>query len=323
METHRIEKGLVYTREVYEEIADLAKQEIGNLTNEDARIGADEYGIYYNALAGLLRAGVLCSRVTGTDGFPEIRIVSGSKSYQCREDVLRTVLGEEADFIISPYEDKFESYLDPIIQYNIPGQNEEDEPSGTDKKSKNDIKALKKEHRAEIDKLKKQYEDKIAALKADAKKQTVPADSSTPGENKEIASVSDVQNVQESGPQNINVTMPSPDNARFQAQIKQLAEEKDKLAKENEKLIKERAEAKDKISTLGMQLKQKTAALEEREKYHYDPVYDHYYSDELPALISSLESSKSDLIFKTIAIVGCVAGIAISAVTGFLDFLPF
>ena len=107
----KIDKGLVYTKAFYETIADSAKANLDN-PGDDKMLNIMEHGVYYNAIAGMLRSGALCSRVTGEDGFPEIRIVAGTKTYQCREDILRTIFGKEADYIIAPYEDRFESYLD-------------------------------------------------------------------------------------------------------------------------------------------------------------------------------------------------------------------
>lgn len=381
MDRNEMKKGLNYTQTQYEEMADTAKATLENLSHEDDRTTSDAYGIYYNSLAGLLRAGVLCSRVTGTDGFPEIRIVSGSKSYQCREDVMRTILGEEADYIISPYEDKFESYLDPVIVYDIADPNATETEDGQNK-GRQDIKTLKKQHRAEIENLKKKYETQIKDLKkqlatkpakvqqedttvtsADmlAASEPIQVLSAFPEDGKAQPRKLNVKNITGSDSMNMEteeftvtpISIPDPQptivpeiddpviaekvqkleqtnaqliqlNRRSQSDInklKGLEKEKNKLEQIIEKYKAEHQKQKEHISTLSQQLKQKTQALEEREKYTYDPVYDHYYSDELPELIANLESTRSDLIFKGIAMAGCVGGIVISAVMGFFQFL--
>ena len=50
----------------------------------------------------------------------------------------------------------------------------------------------------------------------------------------------------------------------------------------------------------------------EAQKYTYDPNYDHYYSEELPQLIKSLEFSHSDMMIKCFCAVMSCIGIAVA-----------
>ena len=285
METARIEKGLNYTTSLYEQIADTALQHIKNMQNEEDKVVVSEYGIYYNAIAGLLRSGVLCSRVTGTDGMPEIRVVSGSKVHQCRESILRMILGDEADYIISPYEDTFESYVNLTFpKINNPDVEAAEDKSPDSKNNKNEIKALNSQHKAEINKLKQQYEDEIKQLKA-----------------AQSASTSVVATTE---------TVSDPEQAK---EIMKLQAANDHLKAQLDEFKTNSAQHEDELKQVRQQLKLKNAELEEHNKYVYDPNYDHYYSDELPGIIESLEFTHKDLIAKFIALAGCAAGLVVSA----------
>lgn len=108
-----IEKGLLYTKEDYEDMV----IDLWNRMHEPGFKTLDRfdiqyvYGMYYNAFVGLLRSGVWCSRRTGTDGLPELTIPIGAELYPCRESIVAAILGEEAPEIIVPYDDTFSSYM--------------------------------------------------------------------------------------------------------------------------------------------------------------------------------------------------------------------
>lgn len=292
MATQEIAKGLNYTKQFYEEIADSAKELLGEMQNENAQTVVDQYGIYYNAIAGLIRSGVLCSRVTGTDGFPEIRAVIGSKTYQCREDVLRTILGEEADYIISPYEDTFQSYVP--LKFNIPASSDDTvDDSKSGKADNGNVRKLKQEHKAEIGKIKKEYEDQLKTLKQQLK-------DAKSRDNTVIQHESHVE----------TVTVTDPD---LEKKIAELEKNNQKLTEENQKLTDSKAAYESKVAQIKTQLQAKTAELEEKDKYHYDPNYDHYYNEELPQIINSLEFAHTDLVWKVIMSVMCLAGMGVSA----------
>ncbi len=297
METQRIQKSLTYTKQMYETIADQAKQSIEQSQDADAKVIARLYGIYYNAMAGLLRSGVLCSRVTGTDGFPEIRLVCGSKNYQCDENILRTILGDEAEFLILPYEDTFESYVN--LQFpKIEKVEDSQESVKTD--TKNDIKALKREHQKAMTELKKQYEAQIADLKKASAAQPIPVPAPV------LAQIQDESFV---------------NTQEFVERIKALEKENQKLESENAKLQKEQsahadktADYEQKLNSFKEKLDAKTKELAEKEKYVYDPNYDHYYSEELPELVDSIQYTHKSLLYKFIALGMCVVGLGVSAV---------
>ena len=295
----QIQKGLNYLQKSYEAIADTAKARIESNSYEDDKEMIAEYGIYYNAIAGLLRSGVLCSRITGDDGFPEIQIILGSKTYQCREDVLRMILKDEADYIISPYEDTFESYLDAAYTPKvITNESTETEPENTEENKNVNLKKIQKKHKKEIDQLKAEYEKKIKELEENA------------------AHASETQVIATTMPEEVIKTIQVPDEAalqELQEKIEILQREKAALTKENKRLTNEAGEHEGTISKIKAQLKAKSDALDEAQKYEYDPNYDHYYSDVLPKLVDSLEFTHRDLVYKFLAMGLCVGGLIISA----------
>ncbi len=287
----KIEKGLIYTKTFYEQIADEAKNILESMQYEEEKTKVTQYGIFYNAIAGLLRSGVLCSRVTGEDGFPELRIVLGNKAYQCRENIIRTILGDEADYIISPFEDTFESYVG--LSFNdIPKAipEEPDDAPDNDKQAPVNIKKIKKAHEAELKKLKASYEDQIKELTNAMKKQ------------------SDVPNVSAPAPEVIEkiVTVDDPEP---QKRIKELESVNVKLQRQAELASQKELE----ITNLKKQLRDKDELINEHDKYTYEPDYDPYYNEELPGLIASLKFMHTDLTAKIALIITCVGGLALCA----------
>ncbi|ADL36248.1 hypothetical protein bpr_II311 (plasmid) [Butyrivibrio proteoclasticus B316] len=289
----KIDKGLVYTKAFYETIADSAKANLDN-PGDDKMLNIMEHGVYYNAIAGMLRSGALCSRVTGEDGFPEIRIVAGTKTYQCREDILRTIFGKEADYIIAPYEDRFESYLDYNPGDLVSKEEDEREEEKDSKADPKEIKKLKREHKEELSKLKAQYEKQISDMKKEAKE-------NGPSEIAQLSFNVDVQDSQNSSKERLIVSDPEQEKT-----IKKLQSENETLSVKLEKSNKSLNDTKNK-------LKKAEATLEDIQKYEYDPSYDHYYSDALPPLMESLEFVHTDLIIKGVMIATCVVGMAASA----------
>lgn len=111
-ESKVVEKGLIYTKKNYEDILErtwsfMQSKDFNTESRHDIQY---IYGIYYDAFAGLLRSGALCSRRTGKDGMPELVVPVGIQEYRCRESIIRALLGEESDDIIEPYENRFSSY---------------------------------------------------------------------------------------------------------------------------------------------------------------------------------------------------------------------
>ncbi len=102
-------RGTSYLQPEYEKLAvgamDLLRQVRKNHWEDDRDISVFLYGIFYSSMAGLLRAGVLHTRTTGIDGFPEIGLLVNDngtqRPYRCRESVLRGILKEEADELIN------------------------------------------------------------------------------------------------------------------------------------------------------------------------------------------------------------------------------
>ena len=98
-ESKVVEKGLIYTKKNYEDILErtwsfMQSKDFNTESRHDIQY---IYGIYYDAFAGLLRSGALCSRRTGKDGMPELVVPVGIQEYRCRESIIRALLGEESD----------------------------------------------------------------------------------------------------------------------------------------------------------------------------------------------------------------------------------
>ena len=68
----------------------------------DERQLAELYGIYYNAFAGLLRAGgILYSKKMDVDGYPKLVITIGDTQYTCRDAALRDILRDDYEKLTS------------------------------------------------------------------------------------------------------------------------------------------------------------------------------------------------------------------------------
>lgn len=77
---------------------------------------AELYGIYYNAFAGALRAGILYSKEMDVDGYPKYVISIGNNMYPCKDIALRNILGDDYEKITqAPYDDTSASY---VIHYS-------------------------------------------------------------------------------------------------------------------------------------------------------------------------------------------------------------
>ena len=279
-------KELTYTKSTYEKLVEEIKNELDNTTLK-GKAYQELFGMYYCAVIGLIRSGALCTRISGRDGFPEIRVFVGSKYYKCREDVIYSIIGaEEAKDIITPYEDSADSYIkkiavkeDEVIE-KIDATN-----SVTDNAS---VKALKKE----IDSLKK--EKKASEEAAQSKYNELNARyQKALDANKEIPVVASQEDAEAI--------------AKFQTQAEELRVELEEWRKRSQEAEDAVEELRNKATKLQNKLDEKE---EEAKKYVYDPNYDHYYNDELPVILENLEFSHTGAIIRAVIMSGCFAGLA-------------
>ena len=78
----------------------------------DKNLVAQLYGIYYNAFAGALRAGVMYSKEMDIDGYPKYVITLGNTVYPCKDSALRDILGEDYEKLTKyPYSDTSASFV--------------------------------------------------------------------------------------------------------------------------------------------------------------------------------------------------------------------
>lgn len=103
----------------YDEYTEIIKETIKMISliktkgdpNDKHKI-AELYGIYYNAFAGALRAGILYSKEMDIDGYPKYIISIGNNMYPCKDIALRDILGDDYEKITqAPYDDTSASYV--------------------------------------------------------------------------------------------------------------------------------------------------------------------------------------------------------------------
>lgn len=325
----KVDKELTYTKSYYE---NLVKSSFAMFDNDTKNPKEREeiYGLYYCAIAGLIRSGALCRRGTGHDGFPEITVVIGNDTYKCNENVLDSILGTDAPEIIKPYEDTFQSYVDGTSAVvSQPATSPIDTNLNKNTKDAVDIKNLKKSHEKELDALKKKYDSmlqeanskngkltqQLKTLEAAAKKnngQNIPAPVIDDTTDKQlIAQLQEENSVLKNAASNSD-----GDNS---AVVAQLTQENSTLNKNLIDVQGQLSSCQANLNACQSQLRiseqqaaQKSSELNEATKYAYDPNYDHYYSDILPKLIDSVEFTHSDAVAKGITVCLCVVGLVIS-----------
>ncbi len=296
-----IPKELTYTKSMYEELVTELKNELDHSKNK-GRAYQELYGMYYCSLIGLIRAGALCTRVSGKDGFPEIRVYIKSKYFKIREDVIYSIIGaDEADEIISPYEDHADTYV-PHIERLVKDTAEKTEeenvitqslssasekPVKQDASLKKEIESLKKEKKEIESKAKAKYDAlDIKYRKALEANKNLPV----------VSSAEDAETI-----------------SKFKDQIEKAAEDAEKLKQDLSEWKKKYHESQDlekeaikKAEKLQEKLDRKE---EEARKYIYDPNYDHYYNDELPVIMENLEFNHTGTMVRVGAMIGCFIGV--------------
>lgn len=355
-----VAKDLAYTKPMYEELLASASGmlEGDGLDGMPPDDRAAVYSIYYEAIAGFLRAGTLCSRVTSVDGLPEIRVVSGNRTYSCKEDVLIRIFGNNvAEEIIKPYEDLFNPYISFKPYAPIPEKDVGD-VSELEKQESLQIRQLKNSHRKELSALRKKHEaelkarteqdkkkdDRMDELKHEAKilrqekEELLIKIEELTGNTEKLGeeldkSREEIRKAAADAEANIPAAIPLdidpiPDDNSEQLheleeklknteqelkfandRISELEDENGTLNREAEK---ERAEYNESASKYKKEIARQKKEIDEHNKYVYDPNYDHYYSDELPQILDSIDFTRTDIGIRAAAVAMCVGGIIIS-----------
>ncbi len=295
-----VAKELDFTKEIYEKLLVDIKDELDNAKKKSGAAYHELTGMYYCAIIGLIRAGALCSRVPGKDGFPEIRVFVGSKYYKCREDVIYSIIGaEEADEIISPFEDTAENYTKGLSHVASAKAEVKEIPVPVEASSGKGNKAQETALRKEIEALKK--EKKEAETKAMTRYNELNAKyQKALDASKELPVVSSEEDAAVIN--EFREKLEKSENAA-EALRTELSEWKTKYHEANNSA----EEAVKNASRLQRKLDEKE---EDAKKYVYDPNYDHYYSDELPAIIENLEFNHTGSVVRVSAMVLCFIGIA-------------
>ncbi len=303
---HVTKKGLSYTKQRYEYLVENAYNEIkaSKKSSVDPKLLQGLYGVYYSALAGLLRAGTLCTKSTSNDGLPLIKVLINAKEYACPEEALYRILGEDAPEVISPYQDTYRSFIGENTGAVIVRTEPEIAPVIVDNKNNKSGKNGKGDKSsAEINALRKELKDlKDAAAKEKSEANSKYNELNARYQKALVAS------------QNLPIVSSEEDKQlinKFQMDIEALTTELNGLkadiltAKSNEeKAVKERDSIKKELDD----------KKHEEEIYRYDPNYDHYYSDELPQLINSLEFNNTDIIARVAGMAVCAIGIVVLAI---------
>lgn len=317
-----VSKGLAYTKKDYEDIVVDTKKLIDMYEQQDTQDEKlrDLYGIYYAGVAGLLRSGAICRRITGRDGFPEIAVMAHAVEYYCPEVALREILKESADDIVHPYEDTFMSYVDPL-SYSGASVSNKQEPV---QKNENDlisrtemnkqISDTQRKYKDSVDKLKKDYEKKLKELSSNANSnnadsaEIVALKQEIEAQKDKCCTLSEKLDATEEVKRKYKALYESKNSVK-DTQLAELQQREKELKK---KLLQIQNQA-DRFSNAYMDLqKEANQEKENRRHFTYNPNYDQYYSDMLPKIIDSLEYSHSDYILKVVCALLCCGGILMS-----------
>ena len=323
-------KDLAYTKAMYEPMLEEASRMLDSVEdNTPADDIAALYSIYYESMAGLIRSGVLCSRASGKDGFPEIRIVSGNNTYSCRALESKKLeenpdLDKEESLRIRQLKSSHKKELN-ALKKSHDAQNKENQE---ELKKKNimiedlehDIKVLLQEKDALNDRVLKMEAEKTASQSV-----PVPVPVASPVTATMPAAVASVKDEDtmiglEDMPETASNAQPDPELvakvSALEAALAEANSRADALRQENLVLAQQGKEADkthhEQVTKFKSQLLRQKKVIEEHEKYVYDPNYDHYYNDELPQILDSIDFTRTDLGARGAGVALCVAGIVVS-----------
>lgn len=311
-----VDRGLVATKGPYTSLLVQSFNAIikARNTERDRMALSGLYGIYYCSFAGLLRSGVLCTRESGADGFPEIVVLINDKPYRCRESVLNAILGNEAEYVIHPWKDQSFVYADILRPNSMPDISIFDSVSAegsskNEEKSKKENEKLKKETeklKKEIEKLKSSHVLEIKKIQEKADANIQRAEERANNAETAVANLKDkIAEGQENGVSAEQLRMIA---AQHQQELS------DAELRHRRELEDSKKDAESARRDFELYKKRTEAELQESRKFVYDPNYDHYYSDILPKLVDSIEFSHTNLMIRGLCIGISFIGILLSCV---------
>ena len=297
-------KELYFTKENYLSILESVKNEIekensGTADADNKKQRSALYGLYYNAFAGLIRSGQLCTRKDGEDAMPVIEIESKGKRYSMSESTLYAIFGQHSETLIHPWKDT-SSHPGYIKNAGIFG-GESGDPENI--YSSKDMDAAVKLAEEKKDKILKETEKSYEKELSDSQKENERIGKKlSDTETKLNKAVKDIEALKIKNEETIKKAENHEKITVKNAVESTKAEMADEIAGLNEK-IKELKETSSRTETDYRSYKERTdKELEDRKKYVYDPNYDHYYSEVLPKVVNTLEFSHTDLLVRT----GCI-----------------
>ncbi len=113
--SNKVARNLTYTKNEYIDIIRMVSKELRQKDRPNEKQYSEMYGIYYNALAGLIRSGSMCRKEMDTDGYGKIFVMAGDKEVSCKDIAVRDILREEYEEVVHPYDDSSESYVHPYL----------------------------------------------------------------------------------------------------------------------------------------------------------------------------------------------------------------
>lgn len=269
-----VEKELAFTKPDYAEMVKNSYKVIQSGKVKDRKMLVSLYGMYYNAFAGLIRSGILCSREVGNDGMPVIVTMLDSKNYPIRESVLLALFGEEAEYVVKPWKDSCaeSSYFTGSLMKDFTNlRHQEGNQAGN-----------------EIVKLRARYDKQSAELQDLNEKyeQLLKDGGSGSDYSKKLAELEKKHKKE-------------LDNVKIHA---------DRTITDLQKRLNQEKSEHDRYK------RETAQELEDSRKYVYDPNYDHYYSDVLPKLVDSIAFSNTDIVIRGLCVGLSFAGILLSLV---------
>ena len=117
--SNKVARNLTYTKNEYIDIIRMVSKELRQKDRPNEKQYSEMYGIYYNALAGLIRSGSMCRKEMDTDGYGKIFVMAGDKEVSCKDIAVRDILREERDLgrtvIVISHDDRLDSMADHIF----------------------------------------------------------------------------------------------------------------------------------------------------------------------------------------------------------------
>ena len=296
IKSESVVKELYFTKENYLSILQSVEEKLdsNDISREEK---TSLYGIYNNAFAGLIRSGQLCMRKDGDDTMPVIEIEAKGSRYTIRESTLDAVLGQEAESIIHPWKDgsSYNGYIKGAFSKK---GNTDPENIYSSKDLDAAVKLAESKKDKTMKEMERNYEKDLASAEKDNARLEKKLSETDAGLKRALGTIEELKKRNEETIKNAEEHEKEAVRKAIEG-IEDNKEELENTKKELEALHK--TSEKNKADYASYREK-KEKEEKEREKYTYDPNYDHYYSDILPKVVNTLEFSHTDLLVRE----GCI-----------------